>query len=745
MTRFSQAAFPNALPVLLTGLLSVFTAREARAQGYEPANSLMWPLYAGDPGISIGRNGGPGQTQPRPGIGNVMGEDQDYAGSVPFLHSGDDIRGVTNDPVFAVADGYVWLKANFGAVNNESDLCANASNCRFYVAGADHRYIYYYSHVRLDPAAPNYTDSFHAKLMNASATGPSGGTFDTLTFNEATRVQPGELLTGIANFPNFNHLHFGIVDADQNFDAINPLTALVRQADGLELIDDERPTISSVAFYQDGTSNLVTPSGGCRELTNAGQLDIVALMKDSIYATDPAPVGISGDFATAGLYGAEYRIEAVGSASATPVVWYDFSRAPLQCAGPARGLACPTRPATDASALQFFLDQSLRADEGALTVGSLASEGYASVLFHVGLSSSSDYPITDGEKNYYVVTNSWGQPGSWNAGAADDGLYRVSVEARDEAGNRAANSQLVFVNNRGSAPQNYRDVYVRDNSVETGALPSTLGGQPFWTSPDLVITQNGVPLPEARVIAGQTYQVYVDVHNPTCGDVSGVSVRLFTADPSMIQNQADWHDFTGGFSGSVNVPALQTVRLGPFAYQPTAAEGSQNEGHRCMLGLINSADDPVRLDETQVAADNNIAQLNLQVDTASFSIRNPMSEEAELELEFRCNRFPINTSGALAEMRVQNHPAIEAAWVNPSGATVSVDGSELVVRYDRCNVRLPPVTLAGGTLLPAAVNLVLPPNRTGTFTVDLSQYTDGNLTGGMSFQVAADEGPEVPK
>jgi hypothetical protein len=742
MNQFSKVARLTALPVLLTGLLSVFSAREARAQGYEPANSLMWPLYAGDPAISTGRNGGPGQTQPRPAIGNVLGEDQDYLDTVPFLHSGDDIRGVVNDPVFAVADGYVWLKANFTAVNNESDLCVSASNCRFYVAGADRRYIYYYSHVRLDSAAPNYTDAFHAKLMNATATGPAGGTFDALTFNEATRVQPGELLTGIANFSNFNHLHFSIIDADQNFDVINPLTALVRQADGVELIDDERPTISSVAFYQDGTSTLVAPSGMCRELNKAGQLDIVALMKDSIYATDPVPAGLTGDFSTAGLYGAEYRIERVGGGITTPVVWYDFSRAPLQCAGAARGLACPTRPATDTEALQFFLNQSLRADEGALTVGSLTTEGYASVLFHTGLSESDKYPTTDGEKNYYVLTNSWGQPSSWNAGGQVDGLYRISVEARDQAGNRAANSQLVFVNNNNSLAQSFRDVYVRDNTVETGALPSTLGGQPFWTSPDLIITQNGVQLTEARVVAGQTYEVYVDVHNPTCGDVNGVSVRLFTADPSMIQNQADWHDFTGGFSGSVNVPALQKVRLGPFTYQPTAAEGSQNQGHRCMLGLINSADDPVRLDETQVAADNNIAQLNLQVDAVSFSVRNPMAQPAELELEFRCNRFPINTPGAVAEMRIQNHAAVQAAWANANGATVSVDGSDLVVSYNQCNVRLPPVTLAGGTLLPASVNLVLPPNRSGLFTVDFSQYTNGSLSGGMSFQV---EGARVPE
>jgi hypothetical protein len=728
------------------GLLVTLSTSDARAQGYEPASSLMWPLYAADPNLSGGKNGGPGQTSPRPAIGNMMGEAQIYVMSVPFLHSGDDIRGVQNDPVFAVADGFIWLKANFNSlVNNESDLCVNSSICRFYVAGTDHRYIYYYSHVRLDPAAPNYTAAFHAKIVSASAVAPVGGTFPTLTFSEATRIQKGEFLTGIADFADWNHLHFGIVDATQNFDAINPLTAFIPEADGVRLLDDERPTISSVQFFKDDTSTEVTPSGTCRELTNAGKLDITAQIKDSHYSTDPVPSGLSGDFATVGLYHAEYRVERVGSGSSTPVTWYTFDRAPLRCPGASRGLACPTRPASEDAALQQFLDHSLRADDGALNLGSLASDFYTGALFNTTLSKSDAYKVTGGEKNFYTVTNSWGLPGFWDASAQADGLYRVTVEASDQAGNGVADSQLVFVNNTGSSAQSFRDVYIRDNAVETGALPSTLGGQPFWTSPDIVITQNGTPLPEARVLAGQTYQVFVDVHNPTCADVHGVSVRLFTANPSMIVNQADWRDFTGGFSGSVDVPALQTVRLGPFAFTPTTDESSQNGGHRCMLGLINSAEDPVRLGVEQAPLDNNIAQLNLQVDAVSFSIRNPEPQPAQQKMQFACNRFPINTAGAVAELRVKNHPALQAAWANASGATVTVVGSELRVHYTQCNVTLPPVNLPGGTLLPASMQLELPTGKTGTFTVDLSQFSSGNLVGGMSFRVEREDPPEVPK
>jgi hypothetical protein len=746
MQRFSHCRFEATLVALAAVAAVTSGAVSARAQGYEPPNSLPWPLYTGDASLANGQNGGPGQTAPRPGVGNVLGEYQRYS-TEQFLHSGDDIRGVQNDPIFAVADGNVWLKANFASVvNNEADFCVNSSICRFYVAGTDKRYVYYYSHVRLDPAAPNYSAAFHDKIVEASATAPAGGTFPSLTFSAGTRINRGDFLTGIADFAGWNHLHFGIIDATQNFDVINPLTGLTHAADGVELVDDERPTIVSLAFFQNESTTQVTPAGDCHELASAGNLDIVAQVKDSFYSTDPAPAGLTGDYSTIGPYGGEYRIERVGGGEVQPVVWYDFSRAPLRCAGSQRGLACPTRPSTDAAALQQFLAHSLLADEGALNPGSLgATDYYASVLFSSPLSDSTNFKVTDGEKHFAVLTNSWGQPGSWNTAAASDGLYRVSAETRDQAGNRTASSQLVFVNNTGSLPQSFRDAYIRDNSVETGALPSTLGGQPFWTSPDIVITKGGVPLNEARVVAGQTYQVYLDVHNPTCGDVHGVKVRLFTANPSMIVNEADWVDFSGGFTGSVDVPALGMKRIGPFDYTPTTNESSENEGHRCMLAMFDGSDDPIRLGVDKVASDNNIAQLNLQVDAVAFSIRNPEPQAAELELEFRCNRFPINTAGALAQMRVASDPALVAAWAHPEGATVTVDGSDLLVRYDLCNVKLPKVTLAGGTLLPASMNLVLPPSVTGNYSVDFSQYTNGSLSGGMTFSVSREDEPPVPR
>jgi hypothetical protein len=738
MKRISDFRF-EALFVALGTVSSLLTITgAASAQGYEPPNSLQWPLYAADPSLPKDRNGGPGLTAPRPAIGNVLGEFQDYASTQPYLHSGTDIRGVVNDPIVAVADGYVWMKANF-----MSDLCTTATNCRFYVAGVDKRYIYYYSHVRLDESAPNYSKPFHDKIIQASTVGPTSGSFASITFPEAQRVNRGEHLTGIANFTNWNHLHFGIVDATQNFDVINPLTALPHKPDGVEVVDDEKPTVEPLAFYQDNTSTLVTPAGDCQELANAGSLDIVAKVKDSFYSVGPAPADITGDYSTIGPSYGEYRIQRVGDPEVAPVVWYDFTRAPLRCAGSARGLDCPSRPANASDALQQFLTHSIKADAGALNPGSIGTtDFYAAQLFSAPLSDSTNYPTTDGEKHYAVFTNSWGLAGAWSAGTAADGLYRVSVETRDQAGNRSGNSRLVFVNNTGSVATNYRDAYIRDNPVETGALPSTIGGQPFWTSPDIVIMKDGAPLPTPRVIAGQTYQVYLDVHNPTCGIVRGVRARLFTANPSMIQNQGDWVDFTGGLVGSTDIPALDIERLGPFDWTPTAEEAA-NEGHRCMLAMIDSTDDPLRLDVTQVASDNNLAQLNLQVDAVSFSIRNPEPEPEEIELEFRCNDFPINRAGAKAEIRVQSHPALLAAWANADDVTITEDGSELVVRYELCNVRLPPVALPGGTLLPASAKFVLPPNVFGSYTLDFAQYIGGQLAGGMSFNVSrADEPPD---
>lgn len=685
--------------------------------GYVPANSLVWPLRNQDNG------------NPRPAVWSSFGEYQ-YYGGLPWFHSGFDPRGVYLDTIRVVDDGNVWMVANLEQCNAGP---TEGDHCRLYVRSSDEKYIYYYSHLHLGPAT-DYTSTARAKIENASPKGAA-----SYTVNPGTDVSEGDTLAFIASFgTDWEHLHFGIIAAEENYDMVNPLTAISDLP-----LDDEPPTIDSLAFYQAGTAESsspqeVVPQGDCKVVS--GDLDIVAMMEDTFYSTNPAPADLTGGAISMGVYEARYFIRP--SDSAAPSVdetWYRFDRAPISCAGSLRGTSCPTT-ATQADFFNASIDHAT--DSGAAHWG----EAYADILFSRALSNSA---YTTNEVYAHILTNSWGIDGSWNTAAGADGLYQVSAEAGDHAGNKAARSQFVYVHNAGTAfDQNavQPDSYVRDNRADIGALPSTLGGEPFWTSPDIIILSQGSPPPpldsdadgNAQVTSGTPYDVYVRVHNDRCNANTGVSAKVYSANPSMIIDQGQWTELTGGgFMGSSDVPAGGKALLGPFSWTPTDAEATSNDGHRCMLAYITSSDDPHTDFPDVVKDNNNIAQRNLQVGLNSFSIYNPELGPALIEIDFDCNDLPIHEKRTIARLNVEYHPALADAWANVPGTSLFHDqgGNRLRLRLNRCHVRMPAALLPAGLRLPASVDLAVGPATTGSFVVDFSEHVDGELRGGISFSV----------
>ncbi|MCP4549298.1 MAG: M23 family metallopeptidase, partial [bacterium] len=657
------------VPTILAACI-FFATGAALAQGYEPAHSLQWPLLSKDTGI------------PRATIWSSMGEYQRYTLSSdpdPFMHSGTDFRGDEGDHVVVVADGNIWLTAQV----SENCMEPGGGNedlgwsCRLYILGeetVDHQYIYYYSHLAFGP----YADAnvhLRQKILNATQQGEG---YDVAP---DTDVTAGEILTHIGafgetdDFIGWQHLHFGIVDKKDAYDVINPLTALERHWGDPVLLDEEDPSVNSLVFYEDQTTfPPVSPEGDCNFIE--GNLDIISKMEDTYSTIDPVPEAVSGTSGATsiGVYEARYIIRNVETDVAESYVWYRFDRAPIRCPGPDRGDAC-AYPEYIIDEDSEFYDNSIDTTYGALRLG----EQYSPVLYSTSLSSSS---YTTNEIYAQIMTNTWGEEGSWNTNDYDDGvLYQVSVEAADEAGNKASMSTFVVVNNSGmdiDPDATTPDSYVRDNIEDIGAVPSTLGGLPFWKSPDIIVVEETDPDPPAysddyglsSFDVGTTYKVFVRVGNDHCATVNNISTRVYSANPSMIIDETQWEEITGGtFEGNIpTLPMGGRDLLGPFYWTPSFS------GHRCLLAQIDADNDSIGPDPDNpghVKDNNNLAQRNIQVEGYEFTVFNPELVPADIQIEFDCNEFPIYEPRAIVRLLLQYHPAIENAWANVPGTTLT--------------------------------------------------------------------------
>ena len=746
----NQCTCNRALLVSL-GLCAAAWSHDAAAQGYPQPHSLQWPLYESKV-VNNSQVGGPGSTNPRPAVGNVVGEAQIY--DPPFLHSGADIRGVFGDPVYVVRSGNVWFRANF---SENSQDCVSATTCRLYVKGDD-GFIYYYSHLRLDKSAPEYTVSLEAAILAANARDLSQGTYPV---KPNTGVKAGQLLTSIADFPSWNHLHFGMVDSNDGYRIIDPLTALTQSPSGASgnftIVDDERPIVASLHFVTDGASRTeALPSGDCRQIS--GKLDIAAQMRDSFYSKGPAPSGLSGDFASIGVSSANYTVRrAKTGESVQQGNWANFVRFPI-CSG--SDAACP-QSLNEAQ----FVAHSINTSDGSLSPG----QDYVDRLYWVKESCSqyinagaADAAWTPGsggactgERYIHLLTNNITTDGAWDTSSMQTGRYEVTAEAVDAAGNRAALSTFVTVNNGGDLNATV-DAYVRDNSRDLGNLPSTSGNMPFWVSPDIVVAvENSTPptSPDAagqvRIVANQTYDVYVFVHNDTCVDLSGVRVEVFSANPALIQKESDWVHVTDGYEGApgsstgIPVPHLGITRMGPYKWTPTDDEASQNNGHRCMLALIDAPSDPVQKDVNHVADDNNIAQLNLQIDSTSFRF---VGDDSGVGLDFDCGNFPAGEPGAQVTLILDTgsySDIIAGKWNSTLGAAAVKNGNKVFVDFSLCSVQLPALAVPSNTVLPGEVEVVLPSGYYGTYTVTLSETINNVEQGGQAFSVSRFQSPPI--
>jgi hypothetical protein len=160
-----------------------------------------------------------------------------------------------------------------------------------------------------------------------------------------------------------------------------------------------------------------------------------------------------------------------------------------------------------------------------------------------------------------------------------------------------------------------------------------------------------------------------------------------------------------------------------------------NDGNYSCVGdaYVRDNDDESGEIPSTVADDNNYAQRNIQFGVTSFWFNNPGLTSASVGTELRCNGFPFKNPNSLMELRVAYNTFVYQAWLNTPGTVVTLSGGNIVVRFTRCNVKLPAVQLPGNTKLAASFKTVLPGNITGSWLLDLKGSLNGVLRGGMSF------------
>jgi len=711
-------------------------ANTAGAADWSIPHSWRWPLY-----VRAGTDQNVQTGEPRIAVWTSTSELQIFGPDIndTYLHPGIDIRGDHGDPVIVPASGTIER------VYSYTDMCLASGNyCRIWFKTDDDHFLYYVSHIDLAPTPAagrrQVSTEIRTQIQNAV-----NGTGD----RSVTAGQKLATLTMFSADPNgWHHLHFGIVDKKNNYNLQDTLAFLEQRPIGetgarLDAIDDEPPVISEVQLVKDQTSISAVRQGTCGSEVFA-KVDIASQITDTFHTrgTFASFPGKGTQPATTGIRTARYLVRSQATGNVVQQgTWYDLVQTPMACPSATTvGGACllPGVTATD----QVFLDQ--------MANGSGAPAAGLTIMNKLFDMTRSVTNYTTNEVYWHILTNAGAVEGSWDATQQPIGKYQVSVEATDFEGNSAAKSLFVTVHDPAVAlnPSGHAfgDAYLSDNSEDSGAVPSTLGGKPFWVSPDIILVAQGTPVtvdtPSAQslVTADVPVDVYLRLHNDGCAPISGVKAQIFWANPAAISN--DWRSIApvgaalGQFAGDlaspngVTVPAGGKALLGPFTLTPTSQE-AQSGGHRCLLAALNATDDPVAAsNELDAPNFNNVSQRNLQVGSCEYQLPNPNNSNSSLGLTIDTTA-EVEDADTVVRVIFSFDAAWLSAWANVPGTVVTQDGSNLVVELHARHVVLPNVTLPPGAARTLQFTLDLP-RGTSSRTVNVTPVLDGKQVQGAS-------------
>jgi len=308
-------------------------------------------------------------------------------------------------------------------------------------------------------------------------------------------------------------------------------------------------------------------------------------------------------------------------------------------------------------------------------------------------------------------------------------------------------------------------VYVKDHAQDQGSVPSDLGGQAFWESPDIIVVPTGTAVTpttsatEPIVIAGTTYDIYVRVHNEyACSSVPGVQARLWWGNAALAM--PTWNDITPQnpdpnnphWTATKSLPATDALDIiGPITWK---APGNVSP-HECLLANIQAIGEMAPSNVADTPHSNQIAQRNIEVGGAcAWGLTNG-AQASQLGVTFTTKdassqSYLLQSGDAVSVVFDDSNQALFNAWnANPHpGCTLSAGGGKttvtLLTGFGQATVQGAPLS-ANATLNVTAT--VVPTLFSGT-AISLGIETFfGNGTGttvpinGSTCQGRAESGP----
>ena len=258
-------------------------------------------------------------------------------------------------------------------------------------------------------------------------------------------------------------------------------------------------------------------------------------------------------------------------------------------------------------------------------------------------------------------------------------------------------------------------VFVRDSPEDTGWVPSNLGGQPFWESPDIFLVPENSRVDvnavasDSVITPEQPYAIWVRVNNDFgCGTVNNVKARVFLADPSALS--VDWPagDVTGGiYSGGAGHPDGISVErgsralVGPFPWHsPPSGFGN---GHKCLLAAIEAENQPAVSNPFDAPGSYQVAQRNVQISDCKYPLTNATTSDGSLFLVLTVTgaTLPTNTASIFKVSFEDPNGLWYRTWLPSAGSDFTLahdDGSGKTAVTLRKNIvnLLPPVFLGAG-------------------------------------------------
>ena len=472
-----------ALPALLLG-------GAAAAQSGPPASrTWTWPLHQIDR-TQWGSTGAVVATFPQPHVWSSHVEFQkfdqrDLGGLVTIdAHPGIDIRGTDGDLALFPTAGTI-VRASRSDECGGNRMREDGVRCRLWVltptTGGAKSYLYYLGHIDTGHRPDGTMSSVLRDQLTFANADMATQDADIATpvpvaaGDRAGQLVPWPPVIDTDPASNWDHLHLGIYDPDDQYSSLEPLAFLAREFTDAGkpqvILDHQRPVIKNVQFRARTTgSGTVTTGGTCGPVLT-GTLDITADIKDKFLTSWPPPAPFAGDHLpnTAGVKGARWIARRLAGGATAGANWFE---SPLGCSGTGCGVwrfAMQDR-ATFVNQAAFFSFLTTQSESGAPV---RAGGAFAPRLWDMSLSSNDHTAATEVDI-IHILTQGVREDGTalsdgWNTngGSGTDGRYVVTVEAWDFDGNLNQSSMLVTVGNAGN-PTVPAFVHVRDHAQDFG-------------------------------------------------------------------------------------------------------------------------------------------------------------------------------------------------------------------------------------------------------------------------------------